>query len=99
MTLAIDHSKKPSRYKINPACIKHFCMAKGCGRWGCFSIGCKGGKPGMWFCSDHIAEASKVLRSPALRRKNIPEYLLPQPVRARKARRERALKKDQGSLL
>lgn len=101
MTLLIDQSKKPTRYRSNKACVKHFCMAKGCSNWGAFGIGAsfKAGKPGQWFCSDHIAQAHKQLCSETRKSSDIPDYLLPQPVRARKARRERNFKKQQGVLL
>ena len=101
MTLLIDPSKKPTRYRSNEACVKHFCMAKGCSNWGAFGIGTsfKAGKPGQWFCSEHIAQAHKQLCSDTRKSSDIPDYLLPQPVRARKARRERNFKKQQGVLL
>ncbi len=101
MTLLIDPSKKPTRYRSNEACVKHFCMAKGCSNWGAFGIGAsfKAGKPGQWFCSEHIAQAHKQLCSETRKSSDIPDYLLPQPVRARKARRERNFKKQQGVLL
>ena len=101
MTLIIDQTKKPTRYKSNEACVKHFCMAKGCSNWGAFGIGAsfKAGKPGQWFCAEHIAQAHKQLCAETRKLSDIPDYLLPQPVRARKARRERTLKKQQGVLL